>query len=169
MTYRFLIKKDGENETVKDVSQSYNVVLEDMPRIIPLVPKNIYSHSWKDQNGDDEYMPDTLYYEPAECELTFGCRSVSAENTVWDILKTFLAWISTGTFSFYSEYSGIGRQNVRFAELSDDAQYSRQILRTGDTDVEEEILQFRVTFKINDPKTEVTLSLTEGQNNTKEG
>ena len=51
-----LVKIDGSESTV-DVLQTYGMVLEDMPSVIPLTPKNIYSHSWPDEDGDDEYIP----------------------------------------------------------------------------------------------------------------
>lgn len=156
---RFLIKI-GDDGAVTDVFQSYGMVLEDMPSVIPLVPKNIYSHSWPDEDGDDEYVPEVIRYEAVEAEFTFGCRSYSADSTVFDMLSAFIAFLQSGTFSFYGERSGIGRQNVRFAELHDDARYSRHTLRRNGADVTEEILSFTVTLKINDPKTEITLSLT---------
>ena len=134
-----LVKIDG-SESAVDVLQTYGMVLEDMPSIIPLTPKNIYSHSWPDEDGDDEYIPEVIRYEAVEAEFTFGCRSYSADNTVFDMLSAFM--------------------HVRFAELHDDARYSRHTLRRNGADVTEEILSFTVTFKINDPKTEIALSLT---------
>lgn len=154
-----LVKIDG-SESAVDVLQAYGMVLEDMPSVIPLTPKNIYSHSWPDEDGDDEYIPEVIRYEAVKAEFTFGCRSYSADNTVFDMLSAFIAFLQSGTFSFYGERSGIGRQHVRFAELHDDARYSRHTLRRNGADVTEEILSFTVTFKINDPKTEITLSLT---------
>ena len=155
---RFLIKiGDG---AVTDVFQSYGMVLEDMPSIIPLTPKNIYSHPWTDEDGDDEYIPEDIKYESVECDFTFGCSSTDSSNTVFDKLNAFIAWLQSGTFSFYCEYSGIGRQDVRLSELQDDARYSKHTLRRNGVDVTEEVLSFTVTFKINAPKTAVSLSLT---------
>lgn len=155
---RFLIKiGDG---AVTDVLQAYGMVLEDMPSIIPLTPKNIYSHSWTDEDGDDEYIPENIKYESVECDFTFGCSSTDSSNTVFDKLNAFITWLQSGTFSFYCEYSGIGRQDVRLSELQDDARYSKHTLRRNGIDMTEEVLSFTVTFKINDPKTAVSLSLT---------
>lgn len=155
---RFLIKiGDG---AVTDVFQAYGMVLEDMPSIIPLTPKNIYSHSWTDEDGDDEYIPENIKYESVECDFTFGCSSTDSKNTVFDKLNAFIAWLQSGTFSFYCEYSGIGRQDVRLSELQDDAKYSKHTLRRNGIDMTEEVLSFTVTFKINNPKTDVSLSLT---------
>lgn len=154
---RFLIKiGDG---AVTDVFQAYGMVLEDMPSIIPLAPKNIYSHSWTDEDGDDEYIPENIKYESVECDFTFGCSSTDSSNTVFDKLNAFIAWLQSGIFSFYCEYSGIGRQDVRLSELQDDARYSKHTLRRNGIDVTEEVLSFTVTFKINNPKTDVSLSL----------
>lgn len=155
---RFLIKiGDG---AVTDVFQAYGMVLENMPSIIPLTPKNIYSHSWTDEDGDDEYIPENIKYESVECDFTFGCSSTDSSNTVFDKLNAFIAWLQSGTFSFYCEYSGIGRQDVRLSELQDDARYSKHTLRRNGIDMTEEVLSFTVTFKINNPKTDVSLSLT---------
>ena len=154
-----LIKIDGSDSTV-DVFQSYGMVLEDMPSIIPLTPKNIYSHSWPDEDGDDEYIPGTIRYEAVEVDFTFGCKSLSTDRTVFDMLSDFLAFLQSGTFSFYGEHNGIGRQGVRFSELQDDAQYHKHTLRSSGEDMSEEVLIFTVTLKINDPKTEIVLSLT---------
>lgn len=155
---RFLIKiGDG---AVTDVFQAYGMRLEDMPSIIPLTPKNIYSHSWTDEDGDDEYIPENIKYESVECDFTFGCSSTDSNNTVFDKLNAFIAWLQSGTFSFYCEYSGIGRQDVRLSELQDDAKYSKHTLCRNGIDMTEEVLSFTVTFKINNPKTDVSLSLT---------
>lgn len=124
---------------------------------IPLKPKNIYSHSWYDENGDDEYMPQTLFYEPVTIAMKFGAKTdnISSTGTLRGTVKSFLDAIMGKTFSFYAPVQGIGRGDCRVESLAEDAAYHNIPIAGGST--YEEQLVFTVNVKINDPYTPVTL------------
>ncbi len=151
------IKITGGSTTDVETLSSNKIVLLDMPKNIPLKPKNIYSHSWFDENGDDEYIPQTLYYEPATVAMKFAARvdNPSSTGTLRGVVKTFLDSIIGKTFSFYAPNQGIGRQDCRVESVGEEALYHNLPIAGGST--YEEQLTFTVNVKINDPYTPVTL------------
>lgn len=140
-----------------ETAYSNKIALLEMPKNIPLKPKNIYSHSWFDENGDDEYIPQTLYYEPVIIAMKFGARvdNPSSTGTLRATVKDFLDAISGKVFSFYAPGYGIGRQNCRLESIPEDAAYHNLPIAGGNT--YEEQLVFTVNVKINDPYTPITL------------
>ena len=142
-----------------DIETRYSnkIVLLDMPSNIALTPKNIYHHSWFDENGDDEYIPQAIYYEPATIPMKFGARvdNPTSAGTLRATVKQFLDAIVGKTFSFYAPGYGIGRGDCRVESVDSDAAYHNIPISGGST--YEEQLVFTVNVKINDPYTPVTL------------
>lgn len=113
--------------------------------------------SWNDEDGDDEYIPkDGLKIEAYTMKVTFACKKMSAEkfdvavDDVRNKVGTFLNHLKLGMFKLYSSHTRIGRQNVRLKQISDSAKWK--------SDGNDEYLIFDVTFKVNDPVTDVVLS-----------
>ena len=140
-----------------ETQYSGKIVLLDMPKNIDLKLKNIYSHSWFDENGDDEYIPQTIYYEPVVVAMKFGARvdNPTSAGTLRATVKDFLDAIIGKTFSFYAPNQGIGRGDCRVESLGGDAAYHNLPIAGGSS--YEEQLTFTVNVKINDPYTPVTL------------
>lgn len=142
-----------------DIETQYSgkIVLLDMPDNIPLKPKNIYSHSWFDENGDDEYIPQTIFYEPVTIAMKFAAKvdNSTSTGTLRATVKSFLDAIIGKTFSFYAPVQGIGRRDCRVDSLSDDAAYHNLPIAGGNN--YEERLVFTLNVKINDPYTPITL------------
>ena len=151
------IQITGEAAWELETAYSNKIVLLDMPKSIALKPKNIYSHSWLDQNGDDEYLPGTLYYEPVTIAMKFGAKvdNPSSAGTLRGTVRSFLDAIIGKEFSFYAPLQGIGRQNCRVESLGDSASYHNLPI-AGGTSYEEQLV-FTVNVKINDPYTQITL------------
>lgn len=147
------------NNSAWDIETRYSnkIVLLDMPNNIALKPKNIYSHSWLDENGDDEYLPQTIYYEPVIVAMKFGAKTdnPTSTGTLRATVKSFLDDIIGKTFSFYAPVQGISRQECRVESLGEDASYHNLPI-AGGSSYEEELV-FTVNVKINDPYTPVTL------------
>lgn len=117
---------------------------------MPKKVKNITSQSWYDEHGDDEYIPDVLYYESVETTLKFVYK-----GTVTDAktsIKSFINYLGSGYFKFYDEFYKIGRQQVRLTGFSDDAE-----LKYVSNASDECVATFSVEIKINDPVTEIVL------------
>ena len=140
-----------------ETAYSNKIALLEMPKNIPLKPKNIYSHSWFDENGDDEYIPQTLYYEPVTVAMKFGAKvdNPSSIGTLRATVKSFLDAIGGKVFSFYAPGYGIGRQDCRLESIPEDAAYHNLPIAGGNA--YEEQLVFTVNVKINDPYTPITL------------
>lgn len=151
------IKITGGSTTDVETLSSNKIVLLDMPKNIPLKPKNIYSHAWLDENGDDEYIPQTIYYDPVVIPMKFGAKvdNQSSTGTLRSTVKQFLDAIIGKTFSFYAPVQGIGRGECRVESLGEDAAY-HNIQIAGGSSYEEQLV-FTVNVKINDPYTPVTL------------
>ena len=76
--------------------------------------------------------------------------SSAAVSDVRQSVGNFLEYLrSSGMIKLYSTYTRIGRQNVRLESVSDNA--------TWQSDDQGEFLIFEVTFKVNDPMTDVVL------------
>lgn len=117
---------------------------------VATTPKNITSQSWFDENGDDEYIPETIFYEPIEATINFVYKGTVAQAKTQ--ITAFISYLRGGKFKFYDEFHKIGRQDVRLLDFSDDAQFVYSNIST-----EEGCATFSVVFKINDPVTDITL------------
>lgn len=143
---KFLIKK---GDTTTDVYAQWGIVVTNFPYLtINAKPKNIASTKYFDQNGDYEYIPATITYEPQEFVVNFAYKGTKdAANTV---IPAFISYISA-EISLYSEHAKIGRQKCRIMEIQQDT----KLFRTETKDV----VEFSIRFKSNDPITNVILSL----------
>lgn len=143
-----LFTKLTDNAPVRN-SMEWNVWVKSVPfKIFPDL-KDIPSRDWVDENGDDEYIPDTPKYKAYEIECEFVY--IGAYESANTQIRSFLNYLSTGgAFKFYDTYTKIGRTNVRYVSFSEDALHRRE----GDTDK----VIFSVTLKVNDPITDITLT-----------
>ena len=143
-----LFKRDGDSV---HNSSEWGCYVTDSPYIpVALSPKNITSQSWFDENGDDEFIPETIYYKPVEITLSFVYKGTVTEAKTQ--ILSFVDYLRGGFFSFYDEYSKVGRQNVRLMDFSSDAQ-----LKYDDVTKGTRVALFSVELKINDPVTDITL------------
>ena len=118
--------------------------------------------SWYDEHGDDEFLPDGgLFMDAYTMDVEFGCKIIKTEHdrtifgkAVSDVranVGEFIEYLRTsGMMMMYSSYSRIGRQKVRLSEIHDDAVWK--------SDDDQEFLIFKVTFKVNDPMTNIILT-----------
>lgn len=148
MEYKpFLIQKLKEGSPVRN-SKEWGIWIKSFPFKIYPKMKEPAKKSWKDENGDDEFVPDTPVFEAytIEVEFVFIGESGSGGHQI----RSFLEYLATnGEFSIYDTYTKIGRTRVRFDYFSDKAFRRREN--------ENDVVQFSVSLKINDPITEITL------------
>lgn len=110
--------------------------------------KELPSNDWKDENGDDEYIPDEVVFKAYQQEISFAYKG---EDPSGDI-RRFIEYLAYGgAFSMYDERTKTGRQKVRFVKYDTDAEY---IPEDGTSTV-----LFAITLKVNDPITEVELNV----------
>jgi hypothetical protein len=109
--------------------------------------------TWYDEHGDDEYISaDGLFMEGYTMKVEFGCKKMTGVSDVRDRVGAFLGYLrESGMMKMYCSYTRIGRQNVRLDSVGDSA--------TWKSEDGQEFLIFEVTFKVNDPVTDITLTV----------
>ena len=135
----------------ESVSQ-WGIWCKDIPFRVFGKVKEPAKRQWPDEHGDDEYISsDGLYLEAYEMKVEFACKKTESLTDVRVAVGNFLEYLrSAGMMKLYSSYTRIGRQNVRLSSVDDNAKWKVQ---DG-----VEYLIFSVTFKVNDPKTDVILT-----------
>lgn len=149
MDYKpFLIQKLKTNSPVRD-SREWDIWVKSIPFLIYPKLKEPAKRSWVDESGDDEYVPDTPRFEAYTMDVAFAF--IGERGTANVKIRSFLSYLSQdGEFSIYDTYTAIGRTHVRYSSFSDDAFRRRE----GQND----LVEFKVTLKVNDPITEIRLS-----------
>lgn len=112
--------------------------------------------TWYDEHGDDEYVSsDGLYLEAYTMKVEFACKKgtdgMASVSNVRTNVGNFIKYLrESGMLKIYSSHTRIGRQEVRLDSVGDNAKWI--------SDDNMEFLIFEVTFKVNDPVTDITLS-----------
>ena len=147
------IQKTKSGATVKDTVTNFDIYCMEIPFVIMNEAKDLASNDWFDEHGNDEYIPSALKMKAYEMDVKFACKG--AWKTCNAKINAFVRYLtgadgSGAEMKMYSTYTQIGRQGIRFVSLNDDAELVRD--KNGD------ILMFTVTFRVNDPVTDITLS-----------
>lgn len=153
----------GSSYPVCESVKTWGIWCKDIPFKIIENVKEPAIRTWNDEHGDDEYIPEEgLYVSAYTMEVEFGCKVMPSLNDDNELIPSvanvrinvgaFLEYLRTsGMMNMYSSYTRIGRQNVRLQSVGSDAQWW--------SDEDGEFLIFKVTFKVNDPVTNITLSI----------
>ena len=151
--YAIYFKKMKSDALVVDTLDNWGIVCKEFPFKLYGEAKELPSHDWKDEDGDDEYIPSKLPIASYEVEVEFAYKGVmdSANANIKGFLDYLTGRDGSGAeLMVYDTYTKIGRQNVRFVSVGDDVFYRQE--EGGD------VVVFSVTFKVNDPVTDITLS-----------
>lgn len=147
-----IIEEDGTPET-KETGQDFGFYGMEIPFTMQAEAKEPSKNDWKDEDGDDEYIPeDGLRMQAFEIELKLGYKGTkdTANAKLEALLKYLTGRDGSGArMKIYSTYTKIGYNEVRFVSISDDA----KLVRDADGD----ILVVTITLKVNDPVTKVVL------------
>jgi hypothetical protein len=165
VAYRpFLIRKQADGAATYNSAKEWNLYCSSFPFKIFGEAKAVPSRSWNDEDGDEEYIPPTLYVQSYEIDVEFACRG-NKESSYSNIMN-FLKYITGrdlendsttygSTLQIQDLYTGIGRQRCRYSKMETKGHEIYDVL---DDSVEEEVLTtFTLTFKVNDPVTDITL------------
>lgn len=147
--YKFYIQKETTGSAVKELGEDFGFYETESKFYGGNAVKEVAKRDWYDEDGDDEFVPEQQKFKAFEAEIKFGYKGDM--NTANGKLKALQDYLYGGTMKFYDSYNRVGRQNVRFEEISDDAELVRN---TDDGD----ILIITLKLKVNDPKTEITLT-----------
>lgn len=119
--------------------------------------KEPYKNDWKDEHGDDEFIPDELVEKSFEITLTIACRKLKSKiyipgQDLSEYIANFINYLRCGgEFMIYFDGSKYGKRNVRFKEVDEDATVHTGTVQMGDSTFNETVLTFKVTLHVNDP------------------
>lgn len=151
--YAIYFKKMKSDALVIDTLDNWGIVCKEFPFKLYVEAKELPSHDWKDEDGDDEYIPSKLPIASYEVEVEFAYKGVmdSANASIKGFLDYLTGRDGSGVeLMVYDTYTKIGKQHVRFVSVSDDVFHRQE--EGGD------VVVFSVAFKVNDPVTDITLS-----------
>lgn len=151
--YAILFKKMKSDALVVDTLDNWGIVCKGFPFKLYGEAKELPNTDWMDEDGDDEYIPSELKIASYEIDVEFAYKG--AMNSANTNIKAFLDYLTgrggTGAeLMVYDTYTKIGRQSVRYVSVDDDIFWRQE--EGGD------IVVFVVTFKVNDPITDIVLS-----------
>ena len=146
------LQKTKPNSLVVETIKDFDIYCSKIPFKTFSDVKDPSKRDWYDEHGDDEYLPDSgLKMKAYKMDVDFCCKGT--KGSVNAKINSFLAYLNGSDGSgvemkMYCTLTKIGRSGVRFNKISDNAVLDR----SDDGD----ILKFTVSFKVNDPVTEVT-------------
>lgn len=146
------IQKTQDNARLVETVKDFDIYCADMPFKIAEEAKDLTSRDWADEDGEDEYIPPTgLKMKSYTMDVKFCCKGDKGSSNAK--IAAFIDYLTgrdkTGAeMKMYCTWTRVGRKGIRFEKLNDDA----ELIRDDDGD----ILVFTVTFKVNDPVTDVS-------------
>lgn len=155
--YAIYFKKMKDDALVVDTLDNWGIVCKNFPFKLYGEAKELPSHDWKDEDGDDEYIPDVLPIAAYEMEVEFAYKGdmFTANSNIKGFLDYLTGREGDGAeFMCYDTFTRIGRQKMRFVSVSEDIFHRDQ----NNSEYGCDVIVFSVTFKVNDPVTEITLS-----------
>lgn len=145
------IQKIGAGSPVKETIADFDIYCADMPFKLFVEAKAPSKRDWFDEHGDDEYIPNGgLKLKAYTMDVRFCCKGDKYSSN--EKIKKFINYLtgldgSGAEMKIYCTWTKIGRKGIRFDKLNDKA----ELLRDEDGDT----LVFTITFKVNDPITDI--------------
>jgi hypothetical protein len=144
-TPKTLIKK---GDLIIDTLAEYGIFAIDFPvLLINARPKNIATISYYDEDGDYEFIPNKVKFEPQTFVVKFGYMGDNFGNNI----SSFIDFISNSYFTIYNSHAKTGRQKCRVLEISEPTLFFKN--------EDKEVVEFSVQIKSNDPINNITLSI----------
>lgn len=146
------IQKIGIGSPVKETIADFDIYCADMPFKLFVEAKAPSKRDWFDEHGDDEYIPNGgLKLKAYTMDVRFCCKGdkYSSNEKIKKLINYLTGLDGSGAeMKMYCTWTKIGRKGIRFDKLNDKA----ELLRDEDGDT----LVFTITFKVNDPITDIT-------------
>jgi len=146
------IQKIGTGSPVKETIADFDIYCADMPFKLFVEAKAPSKRDWFDEHGDDEYIPNGgLKLKAYTMDVRFCCKGdkYSSNGKIKKLINYLTGLDGSGAeMKMYCTWTKIGRKGIRFDKLNDKA----ELLRDEDGDT----LVFTITFKVNDPITDIT-------------
>ena len=143
--FRIYMQLERDGAEVKDTISSFGMYVSESPFKPCSEVKEPTKRTWNDEHGDDEYVgQDGLYMASYENKVKFLFKGDAFGAN--ERCKSFIEYLRSGMMKMYCEFNRIGRQHVRLKSIDP------SLYRDPDND---DILALSVTFKFNDPVTDV--------------
>ena len=140
------MQKEGDGNEVKDSIADFGMYVSESPFKPCDAVKEPIQREWHDEHGDDEYIgKDGLYMAAYENRVKCRCRGGAfGANEKCKACIDYLR--KSGMMKMYCDFNRIGRQHVRLKDIDPN------LYRDPDN---EDLLVLYITFKFNDPVTDV--------------
>lgn len=166
--YCLLLQKNG-GSVINSYTQ-WGIVCAKVPFKAGGKTKELPKRDWADEHGEDTYVPAKLMLEgyDAEFEMVYQGEELATNpfnlKLAFQQIDAFKKWLtgndtdagSGGELKIYSPYSTIGRQGCYLLEISDEDPVV-QVKQAGGNVYHENVVTFKVKFRVTDPMTDVTL------------
>lgn len=166
--HKLLFSKGGAS--VVDSYAQWGIVCVKVPFKAGCRTKKLPNREWFDEHGDDTYIPKKLMMEAYDAEFEMAYKGEELASNPFDLdlafqkIDAFKKWLSGNDtsegsgaeFRIYSPYSTIGRQGCYLLEISDEAPHV-QTKGVGSRLYHENVVTFKVKFRVTDPVTNITL------------
>lgn len=152
-----LMQKMSDGAEVKDSLSDFNMVCTDFPFKIGGKTKELPKREWEGEDGEDTYIPSVLPLEAYDIEVGM-CYKGSVE-TAYDgliALRDYLTGVNGdgSALKVYNGHTGVGRQGIYMLSMDDDVELTRMN--------DEDVVLFNIKFRVTDPKTEISPSISGG-------
>ena len=158
--HKLYIQKTGATAAYETLG-TFGLWAMEVPFQIAGEIKDLPANDWKDESGEEEYLPAVLPTKAYDMTVKLGYKG--PRGTGREHLTAFFDYLrgkkwtlngrkhdGDGTeLMIYSELTATGRQGVRLKSIKDAAEYVVE-----DT---QEAVMIEVIFKVNDPDTDVVL------------
>ncbi len=147
-------------EKAFDTLADYGLFIKHSPyKAYPSI-KNLISQDWPDENGEDVWLPVTgMVTKAYDYDVEF--IYYADDGLATDNIRAFCDKIKWKWLQIYDTYSKMGRKAVYVAEFDPDPPFKRRRLKVEDGEAPKirDYVSFKVKFKINDPNTDIVLTL----------
>lgn len=167
--YTLLFQKGGG--AVKNSFAEWGIVCCKVPFKAGGKVKDFATRDWHDEHGEDSFFPVKSCFEAYDAEFEMAYKGQELASNPFNLslafskIRSFKKWLSgndttegSGTeLKIYSPYSSIGRQKCYLLEIGDEEPHLQMKGEAGSL-YHENVVTFKVRFRVCDPMTDITLS-----------
>lgn len=109
-----LFKKEKTDSILMDLVEDFDMALIEYSIILSGGSKDLYVNDWKDQDGEEVFIPERLYLKAYDISMTFGIKgTVNDYLPKWIKFDNYLTGKdgSGAEFTIFSPWYNIGRQH----------------------------------------------------------
>ncbi len=145
---------EAERDSSAWDTTTYGMVAQTQPFPGVMEVKELYKNDWKDEHGDDEYVPYSMKLKSFDYTIKFFVKTLATVGSspiekLNEQYNGFMDKLLHGEFSIWDSWQERGYRKVRLSKVS---------IEERDVTDESAWMLFSVTMKVNDPATQVYYS-----------